>query len=171
MGFGRSRVAMVREAQPFVLASLGFSFLVLALNFVRDNKSLSSIEIRSYRLFIIFLIRTSYCSNLQMSRLVSAGFTSFDGADHYGSAELLMGELRKWYLAENGADKGHELQLFTKWVPPAEDTPFTRVQSAVDRSLQRMGVKCIDILQFHWWGLLKLNYVAELLALMHACRL
>jgi aryl-alcohol dehydrogenase-like predicted oxidoreductase len=87
-----------------------------------------------------------------MTRLVNAGFTSFDGADHYGSAEILMGELRKWYMAEKGADKAGDLQLFTKWVPPPEDMPINRVRQAMDRSLQRMGVQCIDLMQFHWWG-------------------
>ena len=51
---------------------------------------------------------------------VDAGFTTFDMADHYGSAEIVAGHLRQ------GADPAHPVQLFTKWVPkPGPLTPPT----------------------------------------------
>ena len=48
-----------------------------------------------------------------MHPYIDAGFTSFDMADHYGSAELIAGRARP-HEGEGGA----HVQLFTKWVPP-----------------------------------------------------
>jgi aryl-alcohol dehydrogenase-like predicted oxidoreductase/enamine deaminase RidA (YjgF/YER057c/UK114 family) len=73
---------------------------------------------------------------------VDAGLTSFDVADHYGSAELIVGALRRLRP---------EVQLLTKWVPAAG--PITRelTRAAVDRARGRLGVERIDLLQFHTW--------------------
>ena len=42
---------------------------------------------------------------------VDAGFTSFDMADHYGSAEIVASHLRE------GSGAARPVQLLTKWVP------------------------------------------------------
>ncbi|MGA1417838.1 MAG: aldo/keto reductase [Gemmatimonadaceae bacterium] len=80
-----------------------------------------------------------------MGPYVAAGFTTFDMADHYGSAEEIVGRFR----ARPGAPP---TQLLTKWVP--EPGPITRgmVQEAVDRACRRMQVERIDLLQFHAWS-------------------
>lgn len=80
-----------------------------------------------------------------MRPYVDAGFTTFDMADHYGSAEDVVGRFRR----RAGAPA---TQLLTKWVP--EPGPVTRatVRDAVDRARQRMGVERIDLLQFHAWS-------------------
>ncbi|NIL99413.1 MAG: aldo/keto reductase [Acidobacteria bacterium] len=77
---------------------------------------------------------------------VEAGFTTFDMADHYGSAERIAGALRA-RLADPTA-----VQLLTKWVPPPG--PLTRddAQDAVQRALDRLGVERLDLLQFHAWN-------------------
>ena len=43
------------------------------------------------------------------------------------------------------------IQAFTKWVP--RPGPMTRqvVEGNVDISRRRMGMDCLDLLQFHWW--------------------
>ena len=80
-----------------------------------------------------------------------AGFTTWDLADHYGPAEDLIGEFRRRLAAERGEDTVVDVQAFTKWVP--QPGPMTRqiVENNVDISLRRMGVDCLDLLQFHWW--------------------
>ena len=80
-----------------------------------------------------------------MAPYVAAGFTTFDMADHYGSAEEIVGRFR----ARPGAPA---TQLLTKWVP--EPGPITRamVHAAVDRACRRMQVERIDLLQFHAWS-------------------
>jgi aryl-alcohol dehydrogenase-like predicted oxidoreductase/enamine deaminase RidA (YjgF/YER057c/UK114 family) len=81
-----------------------------------------------------------------LEQYVDAGFTAFDMADHYGSAEIVAGRLRE------RVGERREVQLFTKWVP--KPGPLTRadVRTAVDRSLERMHATTIDLLQFHAWS-------------------
>ena len=79
-----------------------------------------------------------------MSDYVAAGFDSFDMADHYGSAELITGHVLR------GARPG-AVRAFTKWCPPPGPMTAAMVRAGVQRSLDRMQVPCIDLLQFHWW--------------------
>jgi aryl-alcohol dehydrogenase-like predicted oxidoreductase/enamine deaminase RidA (YjgF/YER057c/UK114 family) len=90
---------------------------------------------------------------------VDAGFTSFDMADHYGSAEIVARHLRE------GAGAPRPVQLFTKWVPkPGPLTPGD-VRAAVERSLERLGTRRIDLLQFHAWSYADPSWVDGLLHL------
>lgn len=77
---------------------------------------------------------------------VDAGLTSFDMADHYGSAEIIAGRLRRRLGSQR------PVQLLTKWVP--EPGPLTRadVTAAIDRACERLGVERLDLLQFHTWS-------------------
>ena len=75
-----------------------------------------------------------------------AGFTTFDMADHYGSAEEIAGA-----CAARAPHRDGDLQLLTKWTPaPGAHTPAT-VREAVERSLDRLRADVIDLLQFHAW--------------------
>lgn len=76
---------------------------------------------------------------------VDAGFTTIDMADHYGSAEEIVGE----YLS-NQAGLG-EAQVLTKWVPKPGPLGRDEVRAAVQRSLDRLRTDRIDLLQFHTW--------------------
>ncbi len=80
-----------------------------------------------------------------------AGFSTFDMADHYGSAELITGRLLE--RIRDGESAGvSAVTAFTKWCPvPGPMTPEV-VRAGVTRSLERLGVSCIDLLQFHWWS-------------------
>jgi aryl-alcohol dehydrogenase-like predicted oxidoreductase/enamine deaminase RidA (YjgF/YER057c/UK114 family) len=85
-----------------------------------------------------------------MLEYARAGFDSFDMADHYGSAEDISGRfLARARAGELPADRPP--RVFTKWCPTPG--PMTReiVRAGVERSRQRLGVPCIDLLQFHWW--------------------
>jgi aryl-alcohol dehydrogenase-like predicted oxidoreductase/enamine deaminase RidA (YjgF/YER057c/UK114 family) len=75
-----------------------------------------------------------------------AGFTTFDMADHYGSAEEIAGLFQK----RHGA--GKTVQLLTKWVPKPGPVTAEAVRAAVQRSLDRLQTGCIDLLQFHAWS-------------------
>ncbi len=82
-----------------------------------------------------------------MAPYVDAGFTSFDMADHYGSAEIVAGHLRERLGA------AHPVQLFTKWVP--KPGPLTLRPTCGRRSSgrsQRLRTGRIDLLQFHAWS-------------------
>jgi aryl-alcohol dehydrogenase-like predicted oxidoreductase/enamine deaminase RidA (YjgF/YER057c/UK114 family) len=79
-----------------------------------------------------------------MQPYVDAGFTTFDMADHYGSAEEIVGCYRQQ------RDPG-SVQLLTKWVPKPGSASREEVRAAVQRSLDRMQTDRIDLLQFHAW--------------------
>jgi len=80
-----------------------------------------------------------------------AGFCSWDLADHYGPAEEFIGNFRRRFTSRYGAERLSEIQAFTKWVPHPGRMTRSVVEDAIGTSLSRMGVKCLDLLQFHWW--------------------
>lgn len=88
------------------------------------------------------------------------GYTTFDGADHYGPAEDLMGMLRERLPEEQ---KG-QLQAFTKWCPQAGVVTRAAAEAAINRSLTRMKVSRLDCLQLHWW---EYSMRAEMLKCIH----
>jgi len=91
-----------------------------------------------------------------------AGFTTWDLADHYGPAEDFIGTFRRQFAGRYGEARLAEIQAFTKWVPrPARMTRRT-VEEAVGVSLARMGVQCLDLLQFHWWDYANESYLDAL---------
>ncbi len=85
-------------------------------------------------------------------RTAEAGFTTLDCADIYTGVEKLFGEfLRAWRAGGRDTDR---IQIHTKYVPDlAALATLTRadVARAVDRSLARLGVERLDLVQFHWW--------------------
>ena len=80
-----------------------------------------------------------------MGRYVEAGLTTFDMADHYGSAEVVAGLFRS-------RAPEHHVQLLTKWVPKPGRVTKAEVRAAVERALARLGVETIDLLQYHAWN-------------------
>ena len=86
----------------------------------------------------------------EISVFVAAGLNTVDGADIYTGVEALYGE----FNARRRADGLPPLQVHTKCVPDFDD--LARVDEAyirriVERSLQRLNVERLDLVQFHWW--------------------
>jgi aryl-alcohol dehydrogenase-like predicted oxidoreductase len=84
-----------------------------------------------------------------MARFVDAGITTFDCADIYTGVESLIGR----FLAgrRSGATP---VQVHTKLVPDLSALPsYSRDDTtrAIERSLTRLGVERLDLVQFHWW--------------------
>ena len=84
-----------------------------------------------------------------------AGFDTFDMADHYGSAELITGR----FLERSRKTGGPAATVFTKWCPPPGPMTAETIRAGVQRSLDRLGVETIDLLQFHWWTFEHPNYL------------
>ena len=89
---------------------------------------------------------------LELAAYAAAGFDTFDMADHYGSAEIITGR----YLAgaRNGTlPKGpaEAPRAFTKWCPPPGEMSRDVVRDGIGRSLERMALDRVDLMQFHWW--------------------
>ncbi|MFC2095039.1 aldo/keto reductase [Candidatus Bipolaricaulota bacterium] len=83
-----------------------------------------------------------------MRLCADAGITTFDCADIYTGVEALIGRFLRTYRGEQ------PIQIHTKYVPDLstlaslskDDTTAT-----IHRSLRRLGVECLDLVQFHWW--------------------
>ena len=89
-----------------------------------------------------------------MRLFVQAGITTFDCAGIYTGVEELIGE----FLRRNRSDlRGGALpavQVHTKYVPDLKALPTLKgrdVEWVIDRSLRRLGVSSLDLVQFHWW--------------------
>ncbi len=82
-----------------------------------------------------------------------AGIDTFDCADIYTGVESLIGDfLHQWRAAHPSlADRVH---VHTKYVPDLELLPTLRAADTartIDRSLARLDVERLDLVQFHWW--------------------
>jgi aryl-alcohol dehydrogenase-like predicted oxidoreductase len=86
-----------------------------------------------------------------MDRFVDAGITTFDCADIYTGVEALIG---RWLKRHRSRDRARPVQIHTKYVPDLDRLHThsrTDVVRGVDRSLARLGVECLDLVQLHWW--------------------
>jgi aryl-alcohol dehydrogenase-like predicted oxidoreductase/enamine deaminase RidA (YjgF/YER057c/UK114 family) len=93
-----------------------------------------------------------------MLEYASAGFDAFDMADHYGSAELIAGRFLAC-VAGGEVSGAHRPVALTKWCPAPGSMTAEVVRAGVERSLRRLGVATIDLLQFHWWSFAHLAYL------------
>jgi len=89
---------------------------------------------------------------------INDGFTVFDMADHYGSAELIAGRAKN-IATETSSVNSSDIRLFTKWCPQPHQTAFNDVKAAIETRLQRLNVETIDLLQFHWWSFQYPGYI------------
>ncbi|MFT4737343.1 MAG: aryl-alcohol dehydrogenase-like predicted oxidoreductase/enamine deaminase RidA [Cyclobacteriaceae bacterium] len=81
-----------------------------------------------------------------MKPYIESGLTTFDMADHYGSAETISGTFFKHFK------EGKQAQFLTKWVPkPGKVSPET-VRKAVTDALSKLKKEKIDLLQYHAWS-------------------
>jgi len=83
-----------------------------------------------------------------------AGVTTFDGADIYTGVEELYGAFRAALRETRGEEAARRLHIHTKLVPDLAILPTIRrtdIGAIIDRSLARLGVERIDLVQFHWW--------------------
>ena len=86
-----------------------------------------------------------------MMRYNDAGFTTWDLADIYGPAEDFIGEFRRRLLKLKGREDLEKIQSLTKWVPQPGRITSSIVNENIQKSLRRMDVSSLDLLQFHWW--------------------
>jgi len=92
-----------------------------------------------------------------MAAFVDAGITTFDCADIYTGVELLIGSFRHEY-----PDHAKRVQVHTKFVPDLSDlqrVDRAYVEHIVDRSLNRLKMERLDLVQFHWWDFAVPGYV------------
>lgn len=103
-----------------------------------------------------------------MRHFVEAGITTFDCADIYTGVEELIGLFRKKYKDEFRDGSLPPLQIHTKYVPDYNVlATLTKADTEriIDRSLQRLGVERLDLVQFAWWDYQFPKYVETALHL------
>jgi aryl-alcohol dehydrogenase-like predicted oxidoreductase len=86
-----------------------------------------------------------------MDRFVGAGITSFDCADIYTGVEALIGA---WLKRRRAQGSARPVEVHTKYVPDLDRLPThsrADVGHGIDRSLARLGVDVLDLVQLHWW--------------------
>jgi aryl-alcohol dehydrogenase-like predicted oxidoreductase len=93
----------------------------------------------------------------EMAEFVRAGITTFDCADIYTGVEAMIGEFRARY-----PELAQGVRVHTKFVPDLAalgriDAGY--VVRTIDRSLQRLGLEQLDLVQFHWWDYAVPGYV------------
>lgn len=89
-----------------------------------------------------------------MFHFVDEGITTFDCADIYTGVEETIGEFLARLRRERGSDAAAAVQIHTKFVPDRDALSSigrADVSRAIDRSLTRLGVERLDLVQFHWW--------------------
>ncbi len=92
----------------------------------------------------------------KMAPYVAAGFTTFDMADHYGSAELIAGH----FTSHNAL--GKDSTMLTKWVPKPGKLTKNDVRAAVENRLTRLQSSQIKLLQFHAWKFSDLYWIDKM---------
>jgi aryl-alcohol dehydrogenase-like predicted oxidoreductase len=83
------------------------------------------------------------------AELVEHGFTTFDCADIYIGVEESLGRFRRSLKTPDS------IQIHTKYAVDKNslhELTDKDIDAAVDRSLRRLGVERLDLLQFHWWN-------------------
>ncbi|MEM7374745.1 MAG: aldo/keto reductase [Bacteroidota bacterium] len=89
-----------------------------------------------------------------MRAFVEAGITTFDCADIYTGVEELIGRFFSQYKSAFASGDLPAVQVHTKYVPDYDALPGLRPEDTtrvIDRSLQRLGVERLDMVQFAWW--------------------
>lgn len=98
-----------------------------------------------------------------MASFVTAGITTFDCADIYTGVEELIGTFRRGYPQLSA-----HTQVHTKLVPDLSELGRIGdrdIERTVDRSLLRLGMERLDLVQFHWWDFGVPRYVETAIAL------
>ena len=97
-----------------------------------------------------------------MRSIVEAGITTFDCADIYTGVEELIG---KFLRTEHDAFVSGNLstvQIHTKYVPDYDVLGTIKksdTEAIINRSLKRLGVEQLDLVQFAWWDYQFPSYV------------
>lgn len=84
---------------------------------------------------------------------IDSGFYVFDMADIYTGVEEKFGSFLK-KLQESDPHLASKIKIHTKCVPDKSILPVLKpinIIETVERSISRLNVKRLDLVQFHWW--------------------
>jgi aryl-alcohol dehydrogenase-like predicted oxidoreductase len=93
-----------------------------------------------------------------MFAFAEAGITAFVCGDIYAGVESRIGEFLARYRARYGIDAAARIKVLTTYVPGFLDEhalrrhSFEDCERVIDRSLQRLRLERLDLVQMHWWN-------------------
>lgn len=99
---------------------------------------------------------------------VDSGISTLDFGDIYTGVEVLVGKALARLQERDGVEARQKVQLHTKYVPNETSLDSYDPRDAkeiVARSLERLGVVQVDLVQFHWWRYEAQRYLTALEAL------
>lgn len=91
-----------------------------------------------------------------MLTFVDHGITTFDCADIYTGVEQMIGEAITELGHRDGFDADQDIQVHTKLVPDLDSLAtisHREIESIIDRSLTRLNLERLHLVQFYWWDL------------------
>ncbi len=97
-----------------------------------------------------------------MKAFVREGITTFDCADIYTGVEELIGKFIRQHKSAFISGSLPPIQVHTKYVPDLDELPTltkSYTEAIINRSLKRLGVERLDMVQFHWWDYSVPGYV------------
>ncbi|MBD0415565.1 aldo/keto reductase [Oryzicola mucosus] len=98
----------------------------------------------------------------EMGDYIRSGITTFDCADIYTGVEQLIGDFRRATIASGDRELLAPLKVHTKSVPDLQKLRTitkAELQETIDRSLVRLGLDRLNLVQFHWWDTAVPRYV------------
>lgn len=93
---------------------------------------------------------------------VEHGVNVFDVGDIYAGTEELMGVFLSEYRKQFGNEAARHIRIHTKFVPDLdalETLTKKDIRTVIERSLRRMGLERLHLVQFHWWDYSKGDFV------------
>jgi aryl-alcohol dehydrogenase-like predicted oxidoreductase len=96
---------------------------------------------------------------------IREGITTLDFGDIYLGVEEMVGESLRRLKDERGSETCDMVRLHTKYVPDINALSthrFADAERIIHRSLNRLGVERLDLVQFHWWNYAVPGYVEAL---------
>lgn len=107
-----------------------------------------------------------------MEAFVDAGITTFDCADIYTGVEEMIGDFIGGLRQRRGAEAADRVVVHTKLVPDLSrlaDIRPDEIEAIVDRSLKRLKLERLDLVQFFWWDL-SIGQPVEALEILKDCQ-
>ena len=107
-----------------------------------------------------------------MKTFLDSGITTIDCADIYTGVEEIIGSFTEKLRNEYGSSVASGMQVHTKLVPDlgrlANIKP-NEIENIIDRSLRRLKVQQLDLVQFFWWDM-SIGKATEMLGILKECQ-
>ena len=107
-----------------------------------------------------------------MEAFLDAGITTFDCADIYTGVEEMIGDFIADVRQRRGASVADRVVVHTKLVPDLgrlQDLRADEVEAIIDRSLKRLRIDRLHLVQFFWWDL-SIGNPTEALEVLKECQ-